>query len=423
MQFQSKLDWMARIVQGDIRALETLNLNETALSTAIDRLQLQVQSQGLWAAHLHPSLGGRGFGQVKLALMHEVLGGCALGVPVFGAGVDADATEVVSAAGTAQQRRRWVAPLVAGEISAAFAFSEVDDSITDATSTVTTAANRDGRWVLNGRNWLISDTANADFMVVVAVTDSGADRHHRTSAFIVPLDTPGVHVVRTSLPGDLGDQATADSWPSRTVVILEEVGVPGDAMLGAPGDGSAIARNPFWSRRVHHCMRWIGQARRVLALIREQSSQDRNGRPDERDTVTARDWMAVADAQIEAARLMTLRAAWIIDNYRFGAARKDAARIKLFSINLLRDVIEQALHTDRACAPRASRPLQSIWRAAQTELIYRGHCEPSRDSATRLMPRDTPQARLSVLDDHPQSAAAANRWDDMTDPDPALLGR
>jgi acyl-CoA dehydrogenase len=170
-------------------------------------------------------------------------------------------------------------------------------------------------------------------------------------------------------------------------------------------------------------MRWIGQARRVLALIREQSSQERNGRPDERDTVTARDWMAVADAQIEAARLMTLRAAWIIDNYRFGAARKDAARIKLFSINLLRDVIEQALHTDRACAPRASRPLQSIWRAAQTELIYRGHCEPSRDSATRLMPRDTPQARLSVLDDHPQSAAAANRWDDMTDPDPALLGR
>jgi acyl-CoA dehydrogenase len=396
---------MARFVREDIRALEQVQLGSTQLRGELTSLQRQVKSRGLWAAHLHPSMGGRGFGQVKLALMHEVMGGGAFGALVFGAGVDADATELLSAAGTPQQRRRWLLPLLEGETSAAFAFSETRDADVAAVGVSTTAAACGGRWVLNGREWLITDTANADFMIVVALTDSESDRQHRTSAFIVPTDTEGVRIVGDTSGCASRGQAAAGGWPSRVAVMLEDVQVPCDAMLGAPGDGFAIAQNHFGGRRIHHCMRWLGQARRILALMTE--SPTAGAAPDRAaaaDKQMMRDWIGMTEAQIEAARLMTLRAAWMIDNIGFRAARKDSALIKFFCAKLLLDVLDRARHIDNTLECAVGLLAESLYTAAQTERTYRGWCEQPPSSTRRPVPRerrqtpaDPPAGTLAVI--------------------------
>src|SRR5690606_22641424 len=188
-EFQRKLDWMTAFVRDEVRPLETLDLTWPQLRTAIAPLQQQVKDQQLWAAHLGPELGGQGYGQVKLGLMHEILGSTPYGPLVFGCQApDSGNAEILAAAGTDEQKRRWLDPLLAGEMYSAFALTEPDNAGADPTNLSTTAVRDGDGWVLNGHKWFISNAATADFVIVVAVTDPDAERHRRASQFIVPID-------------------------------------------------------------------------------------------------------------------------------------------------------------------------------------------------------------------------------------------
>jgi acyl-CoA dehydrogenase len=179
-QFQKKLDWIDEFVRAEVYPLETLEHDWPALQRAITPLKEQVKQQGLWAAHLDPELGGQGYGQVKLGLMHEIIGKSWIAPLVFGnQAPDSGNSEILAAAGTPAQKEQWLQPLLAGDMYSAFALTERDTAGSDPTLLVTTAVRDGDDWVINGHKWFISNASTADFFIVVAVTDPSAEKHRR----------------------------------------------------------------------------------------------------------------------------------------------------------------------------------------------------------------------------------------------------
>jgi acyl-CoA dehydrogenase len=387
-EFQRKLDWMSEFVRTEIYPLETLDLDWTQLRRAIEPLQKQVKEQELWAAHLDPELGGQGYGQVKLGLMHEILGASPLAPLVFGnQPPDSGNGEILAAAGTAEQRERWLQPLLAGEMYSAFALTEPDNAGADPTRLSTTAVGDGDGWIINGRKWFISNASIADFIIVVAVTEPDAAPHRRASQFIVPAGTPGLRIVR-DLATLTHEQVRPNSYPSHAEVAFDNVRVPAEAMLGGPGDGFAVAQKRLGPGRIHHCMRWIGQANRAFDMMCERATYRyaHGGVLGEKQTI--RNWIADSAAEIAAARLMTLHAAWVIDRHGASAARKEIALIKFFGAKVLHDVIDRSLQVHGSLGFSADLPLESMYRSARAARLYDGPDEVHRDSVAKLILRD-----------------------------------
>jgi acyl-CoA dehydrogenase len=387
-EFQGKLDWMSEFVRTEIYPLETLDLDWTQLRRAIEPLQKQVKEQELWAAHLDPELGGQGYGQVKLGLMHEILGASPLAPLVFGnQPPDSGNGEILAAAGTAEQRERWLQPLLAGEMYSAFALTEPDNAGADPTRLSTTAVGDGDGWIINGRKWFISNASIADFIIVVAVTEPDAAPHRRASQFIVPAGTPGLRIVR-DLATLTHEQVRPNSYPSHAEVAFDNVRVPAEAMLGGPGDGFAVAQKRLGPGRIHHCMRWIGQAKRAFDMMCERATYRyaHGGVLGEKQTI--RNWIADSAAEIAAARLMTLHAAWVIDRHGASAARKEIALIKFFGAKVLHDVIDRSLQVHGSLGFSADLPLESMYRSARAARLYDGPDEVHRDSVAKLILRD-----------------------------------
>src|SRR3954447_5656053 len=198
-EFQEHLDWMTEFVREEIQPLETL-LNELEwdqIMRAMEPLREQVRERGLWAAHLPPELGGQGYGQVKLGLMHEVLGTTPYAPFAFGnAAPDSGNSEILAMAGTPEQKERWLEPLLAGELRSAFSMTEPHTPGSDPTQLETRAVRDGDGWVISGHKWFTSNGSIADFLIVMAVTAPDARPSQRSSMFIVPADTPGVEMLR-----------------------------------------------------------------------------------------------------------------------------------------------------------------------------------------------------------------------------------
>src|SRR3954471_19583634 len=198
-EFQQQLDWMRDLVRDEVWPLETVfdELGEEGFKAAIRPLQEQVKERGLWAAHLAPELGGQGYGQVRLGLMHEILGSSPFAPAVFGnAAPDSGNSEVLALAGTPDQKERYLHPLLAGDLRSACSMAE-PETAGSAPPLLQTRAVEDGDdWVINGHKWFSTNGSVADFLILMAVTDPDARPHQRASMFIVPADTPGVNIVR-----------------------------------------------------------------------------------------------------------------------------------------------------------------------------------------------------------------------------------
>src|SRR3954447_24063129 len=198
-EFQEHLDWMRTIVRDEIYPLESIwpELSFEALQRALEPVKEQVRDRGLWAAHLPPDLGGRGFGQVKLGLMHEILGTSPIAPFAFGnAAPDSGNSEILALAGTREQKERWLEPLLAGDLKSAFSMTEPETAGSDPTQLRTRAVRDGDEWVINGHKWFSTNGSIADFLIVMAVTDPDARPHQRASMIIVPADTPGVRILR-----------------------------------------------------------------------------------------------------------------------------------------------------------------------------------------------------------------------------------
>jgi acyl-CoA dehydrogenase len=388
-QFQDKLDWMREFVHERIWPLETLidELGREGLARAIKPLADEVREQSLWAAHLDPALGGQGFGQVKLGLMHEILGTSPIAPLAFGsAAPDSGNSEILALAGTAAQKERYLHPLLAGDLKSAFSMTEPDTAGSDPTLLKTAAVRDGGEWVINGHKWFTSNGSIADFLIVMAVTDPDARPHQRASMFIVDADTLGVRIVR--------DVATMEHpWESfgrygnHAEVLYEDVRVPDDALLGPEGAGFLIAQQRLYPGRIHHCMRWLGVARRAFDMLCERSLYRHAHGGVLSSHQTVQNWIADSEAEMQAARLMTLHAAWVMDTEGVAAARTEIALIKFYGAKVLHDVVDRAVQAHGALGYSTDLPLEAMYRNARAARIYDGPDEVHRASVARRVLR------------------------------------
>lgn len=408
---QAQLDWMRTFVREEIWPLETLDLDADRLDRALAPLQEQVRARGLWAAHLPPELGGQGFGQVSLGLMHEILGTSPYAPSAFGCQApDSGNSELLALAGTPEQKDRWLYPLLAGDLRSAFSMTEPGVAGADPTTLQTRAVldPATGEWVIDGHKWFSTNASVADFLIVMAVTDPDARPHQRASMLVVDAGTPGVNIVR--------DVATMEHPGERfgrlgghAEIVYEHVRVPAANLLGARGNGFALAQARLVPGRIHHCMRWLGVARRAFDMLCERATYRVSHGSVLADKQTVQNWIADSAAQMQAARLMTLMAAWKIDTQGAAAARTDVSLIKFYGAQVLHDVIDRALQAHGALGYSADMPLEAMYRHARAARLYDGPDEVHRQSVARQILRGYDPPAGEVPSEHVPTRRAAAR--------------
>jgi acyl-CoA dehydrogenase len=410
-EFQAQLDWMRDFVREEIWPIETLidELSQADLDAIYAPLQEEVKRRGLWAAHLPPELGGQGFGQVKLGLMHEILGTSPFGPNAFGCQApDSGNSEILALAGTPEQKERWLYPLLAGDLKSAFSMTEPHTAGSDPTQ-LTTRAVRDGDgWVINGHKWFSSNGSIADFLIVMAVSAPDARPHQRASMFIVPADTPGVSILRDVATME-HPQESFGKLGGHAEIVYEDVRVPADALLGGEGEGFLIAQHRLGPGRIHHCMRWLGVSKRAFDMLCERSLYRYAHGGVLADKQTIQNWIAESAAQMQAARLMTLHAAWIMDTQGAGAARKEISLIKFYGAQVLHDVIDRALQAHGSLGYSTDLPLEAMYRFARGARFYDGPDEVHRQSVARLILRGYEAPPEGVPSEHVPTRRAAAR--------------
>ena len=416
-EFQAHLDWMRDFVREEIWPLETLDLSYEQLMRAFAPLQEEVKARGLWAAHLPPDLGGQGFGQVKLGLMHEILGSTPIAPFAFGnQAPDSGNSEILALAGTEEQKDRWLYPLLNGDLHSAFSMTEPEVAGSDPTTLQTRAVKDGDEYVITGHKWFSSNASIADFLIVMAVTDPDARPHQRASMFIVPADTPGVNVLR-DVPTMEHPQDEFGKYGGHAEILYEDVRVPKEALLGSEGAGFLIAQHRLGPGRIHHCMRWLGVSKRAFDMLCERSlvREAHGSKLSEKQTV--QNWIADSAAQMQAARLMTLHAAWVMDTQGAGAARQDISLIKFFGAQVLHDVIDRALQIHGSLGYSTDMPLEAMYRFARGARFYDGPDEVHRQSVARLILRGYTAPEDGVPSEHlpTRRAAARERFADLLD--------
>src|SRR5947207_1531194 len=416
-EFQRQLDWMQGFVRERVWPLETLldELGWEGLDRAVAPLRDEVKARNLWAAHLDPKLGGQGFGQVKLGLMHEILGTSPLAPLVFGnAAPDSGNSEILALAGTPEQKERYLYPLLEGDLKSAFSMTEPDTAGSDPTLLQTSALHDGDGWLLNGHKWFSSNGSIADFLIVMAVTSPEARPHQRASMFIVDADTPGVRILR--------DVATMEHpWESfgrygnHAEILYEEVRLPGGALLGAEGAGFLIAQQRLYPGRIHHCMRWLGVAQRAFDMLCERATYRVAAGKELGRHQSVQNWIADSAAEMQAARLMTLHAAWKMDTEGVAAARKDISLIKFYGARVLIDVVDRALQAHGSLGYSTDLPLEHMYRYARGARFYDGPDEVHRASVARQILRGYEPPADNIPTEHvpTRREAARERFADL----------
>jgi acyl-CoA dehydrogenase len=401
-EFQQQLDWMREFVRAEVYPLEVVfdELGEQGFDRAIAPLKEEVKARGLFAAHLPPDLGGQGFGQVKLGLMHEILGMSFLAPFVFGNNApDSGNSEILALAGSEDQKEQWLYPLLAGDLRSAFSMTEPGNAGSDPTALETTAVLDGDEWVINGHKWFSTNASVADFLIVMAVTDPDAHKYQRASMIIVPAEAPGVDIVRdvgtmehpTERFGHIGGHAE---------ILYRDVRVPKDNLLGARGAGFLIAQQRLGPGRIHHCMRWLGVSRRAFDMLCERSLTRHAHGSLLADKQTVQNWIADSAAEMQAARLMTLHAAWKMDREGASAARQEIALIKFYGAKVLHDVVDRALQAHGALGYSTDLPLEAMYRYARAARIYDGPDEVHRQSVARKILRGVQVPEDGVPTEH-----------------------
>jgi len=342
-EFQEKLDWIEAFVTEEVEPVDVLvghyaDVKNPNYIKLVRPLQKKVKANSLWACHLGPDLGGQGYGQVKLALMHEIIGRTVIGPSIFGSQApDSGNAEILAHYGTAEQKERYLAPLLNNEISSAFSMTEPqggsDPTILQATAT------RDGNfWVINGEKWFSSNARWAEFLIVMAQTDPEGPPHERASMFIVPTKTPGVEFVRhVSI-------ASFDKDGSEGYLRFTDVRVPADHLLGGENKGFAVAQTRLGGGRIHHAMRTVGRCRSLLDMMcRRVASRFTQGESLSRKQMV-QEKLADSWIELEQFRLLVLRTAWLIDKHKdYRKVIGDIAAVKAAMPKLQHDIAVRAL--------------------------------------------------------------------------------
>jgi acyl-CoA dehydrogenase len=334
-------------------------------------LQRRVKELGLWAPHLPREWGGMGIGFIGQALMNEIVGRAVFAPRLFGnAAPDAGNAELLLIAATDEQKDKYLRPLASGEVRSCFAMTEPEVAGSDPTGLQTSAVRDGDEWVINGHKWFISGAIGSAFAIAMTVTDTTAGSHSRASMILVPTDTRGFNIIR-SVPvmgsGGVGGHCE---------IRFEDCRVPVGNLLGGVGDGFKLAQARLGPGRIQHCMRWIGAAQRSFEMMCSYALKRQSFGEPLAKKQTVQNWIADSAAEINAARLMTLNAAWKLD--RGDDARIEISLIKFFGARVLHDVIDRAIQVHGALGYSKDTPLEMFYRDARAARIYDGPDEVHR---------------------------------------------
>ena len=327
----------------------------------IEDLKALAKWDGLWNLFL-PGLRddepGTRMTTLEYAPVAEIMGRVHWASEVFNCSApDTGNMELLHLFATEEQRKQWLMPLLEGEIRSCFAMSEPDVASSDATN-IETSIVRDGdEYVINGRKWFITGVAhpNCRLAIVLGVSDRNAEPHRRHSMVLVPLDTPGVEIVR-NIP-----IMHYHSPEGHCELVFRNVRVSAGNLLGKEGDGFAMAQARLGPGRIHHCMRTIGQCELALELMRERALERRSFGKYLADHANVADWIAHSRLEIDQARLLVLQAAWQIDTYGAQSARTAVSAIKVVAAQLQTRVLDRAIQVFGAMGLSPDTPLSYLW--------------------------------------------------------------
>lgn len=353
----------------------------TPLQT-IEKLKPLAQHEGLWNLFLPESDRGAGLSNQEYAPLAEIMGRVPWSSEVFNCSApDTGNMETIVRYGTPQQQERWLKPLLAGEIRSAFAMTEPAVASSDATN-IEARIERDGDdYVINARKWWTSGAGDprCKILIFMGKTDPEAPRHSQQSMILVPMDTPGVKVLRP-----LSVFGYDDAPHGHMEVDFNQVRVPASNMLLGEGRGFEIAQGRLGPGRIHHCMRLIGLAERSLELMCQRAlARVAFGKAVAAQTVT-QERIAEARCQIEQARLLTLKAAWMMDVAGNKTAKSEIAMIKVVAPSMALRVIDWAMQAFGGAGVSQDTPLAHFYAHARTLRFADGPDEVHRNAIAKL---------------------------------------
>jgi len=335
----------------------------------MNELKTQARARGLWNLFLPDSEHGAGLTNTEYAPLCELMGRSLLASEATNCSApDTGNMEILHQFGTPLQREQFLDPLLNGEIRSCFAMTEPWVASSDATNIASTIERDDDHYLINAHKWWTSGAAspNCRFAILMGVSDPNADSHRRHSMILVPFDTPGFSIVRT-LP-----VFGHDAGGGHCETLFENVRVPAQYLLGEEGGGFAIAQARLGPGRIHHCMRAIGAAERALELMCARAQQRvAFGKPLADQGAVQRD-IAECRIEIEQARLLTMKAAWLMDTVGVKGARIEISAIKVVAARVATAVIDRAIQLFGGAGVSDDWPLAQMWTYVRTVRLVDG---------------------------------------------------
>jgi len=346
-------------------------------------VQERAKALGYWAFHLPAEAGGAGIPFMHYVYVNEILGRSPFGPACVGSQApDSGNAEILWRFGTPEQKKRWLEPLVAGDIRSCFSMTEPEIAGSDPRWLRTTAVRDGDHYVVNGHKWFSSGAHGAAFAIVMAASNPAhPDPHRRFSMIVVPTDTPGFTIERGITVMGADDNHHAE-------IRIEDCHVPVAYRLGEEGSGFAIAQERLGPGRIHHCMRWLGVAERAFELMCRYATEREVFGSTLSRKANIQDWIAEARADIHAARLMTLHAAWKIDTAGQQAAREEISLIKFTVANVLQRVLDRAIQVHGALGVTDDTPLAYWYAHERAARIYDGPDEVHKTVVARRILRE-----------------------------------
>lgn len=342
----------------------------------MESLKAEARRLGLWNFFLPESQGGAGISNLHYAHLAEIMGRSRLASEAFNCSApDTGNMEVLERYGSEEQKKEWLVPLLAGEIRSAFAMTEPGVASSDATNIATSAVLDGDEWVISGEKFYISGAGDTrcKIMIVMVVTDPDAPKHTRQSQILVPMDTEGVEVIRP-----MHVFGRDDAPHGHMHIKYHNVRVPQSNIILGRGRGFEISQGRLGPGRIHHCMRSIGAAEKALDLMCKRSvSRDAFGKP---LAELGGNYDIIADSriEIEMCRLLTYKAAWLMDTIGNKAARDAISQIKVAVPNMALRVIDRAIQMHGAAGVSQDFPLAALWTGQRTLRLADGPDEVHR---------------------------------------------
>jgi acyl-CoA dehydrogenase len=363
------IDKLTRFMEANVYPNEKVYEEQVAASgdkhchpPIMEELKAKARAEGLWNLFLPDKRYGAGLTNLEYAPLAEIMGRSLIASEIFNCNApDTGNMEVLAEFGTEAQRGQWLEPLLEGRIRSCFSMTEPEVAGSDPTLLKTRAVRDGDHYVIDGHKWFTSNASHPHcrIAIVMVVTDPEAPPHRRASQILVPLDTPGMTVVR---PVHVFND---DGGHGHCEVRYENCRVPASNMLGGEGDGFAIAQARLGPGRIHHCMRAIGGAQRALDMMCERALTRYSHGSLLADKGVIQEWIARSRMEIEQARLLVLYTAWKIDAHGKKEARHEISMIKTVAANMFQTVVDRGIQTFGAMGTTNDIPLARLWSYAR----------------------------------------------------------